>query len=70
MKKKFKYMHLLRGKPASFTGQQVTYSSLYVKKLCDTLKELRLEQKKSLKWRKEKGFSDCGLDYDYIKVMI
>jgi len=70
MKKIYKYMHTLKGKPAFFCGYQIFYASQYVEKLCDSLKEIREERQNSINWREKQGFSDSAKDYGYIKVVI
>jgi hypothetical protein len=72
--KKYKYMHTLCNRPAYFVDYddvcQVCYAHDYVAKLCDTLKQIRDEQKKSFKWRKERGYDDDMTKYGYVKVVI
>ena len=73
MKRKFKYMHTIKGHPANFVHdrgvEQVCYAGQYVE-LVDSLKEIRQQQARSIKWRAMKDYPDSSSNYDYRKVYI
>ena len=58
-----KYMHTLDGRPAAFDGYQVCYAAYYGKpnKLCESLKQIRQEQKISHKNRKADGLDNFNV---------
>ena len=62
-------MHTIKHIPAFYDGCQIVYASQYVEKLCDSLKQIRDEQRKSGEWREGNGF-DKVYNYSYKKVMI
>jgi len=67
----YKYMHTIRGIPAFYhQNHQIVYASQYVEKLCDTLEQIRAEQKKSFEYRKSCGLRSYKLEYGYVKVVI
>ena len=70
MKKNYKYMHLINNEPAFFDGKQIVYACSYVEKLCDSLKEIKSEVRKSNEYRKRMGWKEDDDKYGYIKVVI
>lgn len=74
VKKNYKYMHTIKGKPAYFVNDkrctQICYAGQYVNSLCDSLKQIREEQKISNAWRKNKGYCSSLEKYGYKKVVI
>jgi len=70
MKKNYKYMHTVNGAAAYYDESQICYAGQYVERLCDTLAEIREEQKLSTEWRLKRGFSSSLDKYGYIKVKI
>ena len=55
-----KYMHLLSGKPATFFDGQLLFTGGRSRvKLCDSLKEIRRQQKQSRKYRVDRNYDDC-----------
>ena len=71
IKKNYKYMHTIKYSPAYYVPrEQIVYAAQYVEALCDSLKQIRKEQKLSTKWRKELGFSDSPAEYGHIKIVI
>ncbi len=68
-----KYMHTIAGKPASFTGEQITYAGSRYNhiKLLDSLKEIKKEQRLSMKFREEFfGEKNSYLEYGYCIVEV
>lgn len=68
----YKYLHLLSGQPAKYyLGQQICFmkdgESLV---FCDSLRQLRREQRDSARWREERGYSDYSADYGYLRVRV
>lgn len=55
-----KYMHTIDGKPATFDGWQICYATYYGKPniLCESLKQIRAEQKISRRNRLSRGWDD------------
>ena len=71
IKKNYKYMHTLNYSPAYYVpGEQIVYAAQYVEALCDSVKQIREEQKLSKRWRTKKGFSNDGSKYGYKKIII
>lgn len=73
-KRKTKYMHILNGQPASFCETQICFAGLgqYGQpiKMCDSLDDLRAEQKASEEWRESEGLELNGDTLEYIKVAL
>lgn len=67
-----KYMHTLEGRPATYVkNSQVCFlSNGSVLSLCDSLAQIRREQKQSLKWRLKKNMSDRKEDYGCLRIKI
>ena len=70
MKKKYKYMHILNGRPAHYVNnRQIVFSCGVVENLCDTLKQLKKQQLLSEAWRLSKGWIETK-DYGYLRVVV
>lgn len=65
------YMHTLNGQPAAWDGLQIAYASFYgdANPLCRDLKQIRREQKASLRWREKMGFHN-DFTHGHIRVSI
>jgi len=66
------YLHTLDGVLASYEqGEQVCFlmngSSL---KIVSSLREIRVQQKSSRRWRKDRGFQEDSSTYGYLRVKI
>jgi hypothetical protein len=64
-----KYIHTINGKPATFDGFQICFATFYGKPniLCDSLKQIRKQQKISVANRKSKGFPAELGDYGHLR---
>jgi hypothetical protein len=71
-KRKWKYLHLLNGQPASYDGMCVCYTnnSWFFPKLLDDLPTLRRQQAASRKWRKEHLTNPGTSEYDYQRIEV
>ena len=67
MKRKYKYMHTIKGRPANFK-QQICCGCQYIE-LVDDLKTIKKQQKESSNWRKKKGYSESSKEYGYKKII-
>jgi hypothetical protein len=72
------YMHTLNGNPAAYSEQdkQICYADMghfgrpsFPATLVTSLKQIRREQRKTIKQRAEWGFTDEH-DYDYVLVKL
>ena len=65
-----KYMHLIEGRPATYekSSQVCFLSNGSILRLCDSLKQLRIEQKKSLAWRLKNKMDDRKEDYGFLRI--
>jgi len=65
------YLHTINGRPAYFDGDQICYTTYYGKAatLCDSLRQIRKEQKLTQEYRERKGY-DLHMDYSYVRVAI
>jgi hypothetical protein len=64
------YMHTLDGKPACMDrdGTQIVFArGRYRARLVDSLREIRREQRQSVKWRMEQGFN---IDFRHGYVLV
>lgn len=63
-------MHLIEGKPATYQhGTQVCFlGNGSVLNLCNSLSELRRQQKSSLNWRLARNLEDRKEDYGYLRI--
>ena len=70
-----KYMHLINGEPAFYTAeqQQICFWVRYgpAPEMAESLKQIRKEQKASLKYRLACGFADdYPCEYSHIRVQV
>jgi len=69
-KQKFKYLHTINGEPGHFQGGQVCFSVVTRPiPLCDSLQEIRRQQKASAKYRTKNGW-DNSSTLGYRKIAI
>lgn len=64
-------MHLIKGNPAAFYCEQICYGNhglLIPDHLCESLYELRQQQKKSNEWRHAQGWDST--DFSYLRVRV
>ena len=70
-----KYMHTINGKPAGFIDGSIVYNTgggTWVK-LCDSLDEIRKQQRISKKTWKEHAYRYMGEDefkYGYVRILV
>ena len=74
LKNKWLYMHTIDNCPAQYEGQQICYANAVrgqagIRRLCESLKQIKLEQRLSAKWRKEQGW-EANMDrYSYVRIL-
>lgn len=67
------YLHTINGKPATYyPGDQICYVTKYgdAGVLVKSLRQIRREQKASIKFRQSKGIPEDGSDYGYRRVRV
>ena len=68
------YMHTINGIPAQYEeGEQIVFANFVrggggIRRLCESLEQVKLEEKLSNKWRKEQGW-DVFNDYGYVRIL-
>lgn len=70
---KYRYMHTIGGRPAYFDGKQIVFACRRVKRLVNSLTQIRREQDKSIEFRLSNGWDCNGWDlpfYDYVLVNV
>lgn len=70
---KLKYIHTINGKVAGFNGNQICYANRpringWHPIAVNSLKEIREEQNKSKKYRKDRNYPDT--DYSYVIIEV
>jgi hypothetical protein len=62
-------MHTIDGSPATFDGYQICYAAFYGKpnKLADSLKQIRQEQRLTVKNRRADGLAPFNVKYGYLR---
>lgn len=65
-----RYMHTLNGVPANFYERDGVCFSAKAIKLADSLKQIRMEQKKCQEMRRKKGRSPDSFLYGYVTVQV
>lgn len=70
MKTKWRYMHLLDGKPAEYSpdGRTIFFRDTSVRNLARTLRQIRREQEVDRKWRQSVGLNCEASRYGYIRI--
>jgi len=73
MKKlKYMYMHTIEEKPGRYEGKhgQICFvTGFFIGKLVSSLKQIKKEQRASIKYRKSQGWS-TNFDYGHIRVEV
>lgn len=64
-----KYMHTIDREPGTFDGYQVCFAGNRAINLCETLSQIRSEQKRSRINRLKDGMV-ANSKYDYVKVKV
>ena len=66
------YMPTIDGRPAEFDGTQIVFMNVYGKpnEVCRSLKEIRRQQKQSIKWRSNFGVDPTLGKYGYFRVRL
>lgn len=70
-KRRHKYMHTINGFPAHYyPGGEICYADRAKPiPMCDTLDQIKREQRASVAWRKRQGYPICD-KYGWVKVAI
>lgn len=70
-----KYIHTINGEVAGYDGKQIYYANIIQRKngwhptACDSLKQIKREQKLSKEWRELKGLYN-DLKYGYVIIEV
>ena len=72
MKSKWYYMHTIDEKPAAYDGEQICFLGSWnvFAVACESLKEIRKQAAASARWRQERGLTDEGFRYSYVKFKL
>ena len=64
-----KYMHTINGFPATFDGYQICFSTFYgpANKLCNSLAQVRKEQRATKRNRRRDGFDFNKSEYGHLR---
>jgi hypothetical protein len=71
MKTTIYYMHTLDNRPAYYDGQQIVFAmKSRPLRLCSSLRDVRMQQRLSDRWRLSQGFQIRNYDQDYKRVRL
>lgn len=66
------YVHTIDGRPAQyFPGSQICFSPWRgITRTATSLRQIRREQRASIRWRREKGYEASPSDYGYFRLYV
>ena len=65
-----RYIHTINGRPARYDGDQICYALVTIPiNTCESLKQIRREEKATVQWRASKGFDNTA-QYGHMRVLV